>query len=105
MKTLSPLNAVHEFNIVTHRLLASGEYAVLLENDGLFSVCRTQPKRMLAIVDSYDSPEGGVLTAPLNLKGLRDLLRWEDKSTADRRYSDLLKERGMPSLRLCAVPA
>ena len=105
MKTLSPLNSVHEFNMVSHRLLASGEYAVLLENEVLFAVCRTQPERALAIVDNYDSPEKGVLTAPLNLKGLKDLLRWVDKSTADQRFRALLKERGMLSLQLCAVPA
>lgn len=105
MKPLSPLNSVLNFRIVTHRQLTFGEFAVLLEDRGLFAVCRTQPERLLAIVDSYGSPNKGVLTAPLNSKGLKDILCWEDKTMADHRFRALVKERGMPTLRLCAAPA
>lgn len=101
----SPLNAVTEFRIVVHRLLASNEHAMLLCRGNLYAVCRTQPERSLAIAENYECPEQGILTAPLNLRGLLDLLSWVDKSTADKRFRELINRCGVPSLHLAAVPS
>jgi len=104
MPPTSPLNGVREFRIVTHRLLATNEHGLLLEWNGQYAVCRTQPARSMALALNYDNAATGILTSPLTFRGLKDLLNWVDKPTADLRFSALLKAHGMPALHLCAVP-
>ena len=103
MPRSSPLKHITGYQVVSHRQVEKKEYVVLLEKDGLFAVCRTQPDRDMALTTNYGSSTNGVLTAPLNPRGLNDLLFWSDKHTADRRFSELLTERGLTPVRLHLV--
>lgn len=100
----SPLNTITEFGIVKHRLLATNEHAVMLSWKNRYAVCKTQPERSLVITKNYDCPENSVLTAPLNMRGLQDLLSWVDLQTAVTRFNQLVVDFGKPLPRLCAAP-
>ena len=71
----------------------------MLSRNNLYAVCRTQPEKGLAIATNYASIEGGVLTAPLNIKGLLDLLSWVDRTTAEMRFNQLVTALGRPAVR------
>ena len=95
---IAPLNDIGAFGIEMHRLLASKEHAVMLSWQDFYAVCRTRPERSLVIATNYASTEGGILTGPLSIEGLRDLLSWVDRPTADLRFKRLLMDCGRPAL-------
>ena len=99
----SPLNTVSEFQIVMHRLLITNEHAVMLSWGSRYAVCKTQPQRSLVITTNYDCPEQGILTAPLNLKGLQDLLSWVDLSVALTRFNAMVGTLARPAPELFVV--
>lgn len=99
----SPLKSLSGYQLISHQLIEKKEYVVMLEKDGQFSVCRTQPDRGMAITPNYASPTNSVIIAPLSLKGLKDLLFWSDKPTAEQRFNELLKELGFSPARLYLV--
>ena len=103
MSRLSQLKSIPGYQIVSQIPVERKEFIVLLEKDGLFSVCRVQANRVTAITANYESPDSGVLTAPLNTKGLDDLLFWSDRNTADQRFNELLRERNEGRARLRLV--
>ena len=99
----SPLNSVTEFDIVKHRKLNANEHALLLAWQNQYAVCRTQPERSMVIAENYNSPERGILSGALSLRGLQDVLSWVDRATADRRFEQLIRLFGLPALHLCEV--
>lgn len=99
----TPLNSVSEFRIDLHRMLATNEHAIMLAWKNRYAVCRTQPERALVIAYNYDCISKGILTAPLNFKGLQDLLSWVDRPTALVRFYDLIREFGMWKPQLHSV--
>lgn len=98
---LSPLNTVTEFDIVRRSQLSPHEFALILAWNNRYAVCRTQPERLLAIAENYDSPERGILSGALSLRGLHDILNWVDRATADSRFEKILRLFNIPRPHLC----
>ncbi|WP_126447944.1 hypothetical protein [Sulfuricystis multivorans] len=75
-----------EYDFVIYHELGYDEYAVMLEKNGAYSVCRMQPKRLIAMSPNYQANGYGLLSGPLTRAGLADLLQWTDRDTASERY-------------------
>jgi len=83
------INFVPNYDVVMHHQVREGEHAVLLAAGGHYSVCQTQPERMLATAPNYDAGGRGLLSAPLSAKGLAHLLQWVDRNTALARFREM----------------
>lgn len=80
------INALPEYEFVMHHQLGSDEHAVLLRKDGAYSVCKMQPRRLIAMSPNYQAGGYGLLTAPLTRPGLNDLLQWASYDEATVRF-------------------
>lgn len=80
------INALPEYEFVMHHQLGSDEHAVLLRKDDAYSVCKMQPRRLIAMSPNYQAGGYGLLTAPLTRPGLNDLLQWGGYEEATVRF-------------------
>ena len=83
------INAIPEYDFVMHHPLGPDEHAVLLRKNSLYSVCKMQPRRLIAISPNYQADGHGILSGPLNRLGLQDLLQWAPYEVASRRFREL----------------
>lgn len=84
---------IPEYNVVMHAQLGPDKYAVLVSVGQSYAVCCTQPKREIATSPNYAAGGNGMISAPLTLAGMRDLLQWTDRQTAVDRYAALLGKK------------
>lgn len=87
-----------EYSVVMHAQLGPDKHAVMVSLDKRYAVCCTHPKRAIATAPNYAAKGNGMISAPLSLEGMGDLLQWTDRKTALDRYNALLGNR--PGLRL-----
>ena len=99
MKNL--INSIPDYVIVMHHQLSCDEHAILLAKGDVYSVCKTQPTRQLAMAPNYVAKGYGLLTSPLTSDGLADLLQWADRDTAVARFRLLA---GLPAASIRLVP-
>lgn len=90
-----------EYTFVMHQQLGPDEHAVLLGKDGAYSVCKMQPKRLIAMSPNYQADGYGLLSGPLTRAGLADLLQWTNRDTASDRYRLLA---GLPANVIAFFP-
>lgn len=95
------INSIPDYVVVMHRELGCDEHAILLAKGGVYSVCKTQPTRLLAMSPNYVAQGHGLLTSPLTSAGLADLLQWADRDTAISRFRALA---GLPATNITLVP-
>lgn len=76
-----------------HRELGSDEHVVLLKRDfsPTYSVCLMRPKRQIAMSPNYKAGGDGLLSGPLNGKGLDELLQWVGQKDATERFRALAR--------------
>lgn len=92
-----------EYDVVMHAQLGPDRHAVMLSVGDRYAVCCTHPRRAIATSANYAAGGNGLISAPLTLAGVADLLQWTDRKTALDRYQVLVGRRG--GLRLVASGA
>ena len=80
------ISALPEYEFVMHHQTGPDEHAVLLRTDGSYSVCRMQPRRLIAMSPNFVAGGNGILSGPLNRYGLSDLLQWTNYEEATHRF-------------------
>ena len=80
------IHALPDYEFVMHHPIGTDEYAVLLKQGSVYSVCRMQPRRMIAMSPNYQADGHGILSGPLSREGLHDLLQWTCYETATVRF-------------------
>ena len=85
------INNAPEYDVVMHHRLAQDEFAIVVARDGAYAVCKTQPRRQIALMPNYEANGYGLLTSPLTSAGLGDLLQWTNRETAIERFCKLAK--------------
>ena len=83
------INSLPEYDFVMHHQLGPDEHAVLLSKDGTYSVCKMQPRRLIAMSPNYLADGHGILSGPLNRIGLQVLLQWTAYEAATERSRPL----------------
>ena len=83
------INSLPEYDFVMHHQIGPDEHAVLLRKDGAYSVCKMQPRRLIAMSPNYQADGHGLLSGPLNRHGLQDLLQWTRYEEASDRFRSL----------------
>lgn len=83
------INSLPEYDFVMHHQLGPDEHAVLLKKGDAFSVCKMQPRRLIAMSPNYVADGHGLLSGPLNRHGLQDLLQWTWYEDAAERFREL----------------
>lgn len=72
-----------------HHKIGADEHAVLLKKGLAYSVCRMQPRRMIAMSPNFTAGGNGILSGPLNRNGLQDLLQWTAYEDAASRFKEM----------------
>lgn len=77
-----------------HEQLGPDKHAVMVSVGNQYAVCYTHPKRSYATSPNFAAAGHGMISAPLTLAGMSDLLQWTDRKTALDRYNGLIGVRG-----------
>ena len=72
------INSLPEYDFVMHHQLGPDD-----------SVCKMQPRRLIAMSPNYLADGHGILSGPLNRNGLQDLLQWTAYEVATERFRSL----------------